>query len=153
MKDHHVTEAVHHPLCELCREDGGILIVKSDKLRVVRVNDADYPGFYRVIWNSHVAEFTDLPSADHVICLGAVAIVESLVRQHLQPRKVNLASLGNVVPHLHWHVVARFADDKHFPQPIWGTAQREVAGDRWQLLLDRLPALDQAIRQAIEQSV
>ncbi len=140
------------PDCELCQQTGGQLIVKTPKLRVLRVTDADYPGFYRVIWNDHVAEFTDLPPSDHVPCLGAVAIVESLVRQHLQPTKVNLASLGNVVPHLHWHVIARFADDKHFPQPIWGTAQRDVAAERWQPVLSKLPALDDAIRAAIEAS-
>jgi diadenosine tetraphosphate (Ap4A) HIT family hydrolase len=37
---------------------------------------------------------------------------------------MNLASLGNVTPHLHWHVIPRFADDSHFPQPVWGAAQR-----------------------------
>lgn len=140
------------PDCELCQQDGGQLIVKTPKLRVVRVQDADYPGFYRVIWNDHVAEFTDLPSSEQVPCLGAVAIVESLVRQHLRPTKVNLASLGNVVPHLHWHVIARFADDKHFPQPIWGTAQREVSAARWEALQSQLPTLDEAIRAAIESS-
>ncbi|MDE2594434.1 MAG: HIT family protein [Burkholderiales bacterium] len=148
-----MTEAVHHPLCELCQQDGGLLVVKTEKLRVVRVDDSDYPGFYRVIWNDHVAEFTDLATADHVPCLGAVAIVETLVRQHLKPTKVNLASLGNVVPHLHWHVIARFADDKHFPQPIWGQAQRDVDASRWSELRDKLPALDQAIKEALLASV
>ena len=37
----------------------------------------------------------------------------------------NLASLGNLVPHLHWHVIPRFASDSHYPQPIWGTRQRD----------------------------
>ncbi|HET8693954.1 MAG TPA: HIT family protein [Aquabacterium sp.] len=138
-----------HPHCELCQQDGGILIVKTEKLRVVRVDDADYPGFYRVIWNDHAAEFTDLSPADQVPCLAAVALVETLVRQHLKPTKVNLASLGNVVPHLHWHVIARFADDKHFPQPIWGQAQREIPAGHWQSLQQALPGLDQAIRQAL----
>ncbi len=145
--------SVRHPHCELCQQDGGILVVTTEKLRVVRVDDPDYPGFYRVIWNDHVAEFTDLAPADHVPCLGAVAIVETLVRQHLKPTKVNLASLGNVVPHLHWHVIARFADDKHFPQPIWGQAQREVDASRWSELRDKLPALDQAIKEALMASV
>jgi diadenosine tetraphosphate (Ap4A) HIT family hydrolase len=48
----------------------------------------------------------------------------------LRPDKINLASLGNMVAHLHWHVIPRFADDPHFPQPIWGTRQREWRGTR-----------------------
>jgi diadenosine tetraphosphate (Ap4A) HIT family hydrolase len=66
---------------------------------------------------------------------------------------VNLASLGNVVPHLHWHVIARFADDKHFPQPIWGQAQREVLAERWSDMRAKLPALDQAIEAALISSL
>jgi diadenosine tetraphosphate (Ap4A) HIT family hydrolase len=52
--------------------------------------------------------------------------VEVALRGLLQPRKVNLASLGNQVPHLHWHVVPRFADDSHYPNPVWGAALRQA---------------------------
>jgi diadenosine tetraphosphate (Ap4A) HIT family hydrolase len=60
-----------------------------------------------------------------------VFAVESVLREQLDPHKINLASLGNVVPHLHWHVIPRYTDDPHFPQPIWSNAQREInARDR-----------------------
>jgi len=49
------------------------------------------------------------------------------LRQLLQPAKINLASLGNRVAHLHWHVIARFADDKHFPDSVWSAARRPGA--------------------------
>lgn len=115
--------------CELCEQPGGVLVVRNTELRVIRVNDALHPGFYRVIWNDHVAEFSDLPQAERMRCMDAVALVESLMRMHLQPIKVNLASLGNMVPHLHWHLIARYRDDPHFPQPIWGTQQREAPAE------------------------
>lgn len=111
--------------CELCEQPGGEVVARNAELRVVRVSDALHPGFYRVIWNDHVAEFSDLSQAERVRCMDAVALVESLIRMHLQPLKVNLASLGNMVPHLHWHLIARYREDPHFPQPIWGTQQRE----------------------------
>ncbi|MBC7701088.1 HIT family protein [Aquabacterium sp.] len=142
-------DTTRKPGCALCVADGGFLVVRNLKLRVIRVLDVDYPGFYRVIWNDHAAEFTDLPTADRVYLMDVVSKVESLVREHLQPTKVNLASLGNVVPHLHWHVIARFADDMHFPQPIWGSAQREVAAKRWDGLRAELAILDTAIRAAL----
>jgi diadenosine tetraphosphate (Ap4A) HIT family hydrolase len=56
-----------------------------------------------------------------------VYAVESALRARLTPTKMNLAALGNATPHLHWHVVPRFADDTHFPQPVWGPRQRDTA--------------------------
>ncbi len=135
--------------CELCEQDGGLLLARTDKLRVIRVLDASFPGFYRVIWNDHVAEWTDLEPADRSHLMQTVAKVETLLRNTLQPTKVNLASLGNVVPHLHWHVIARFADDSHFPNPIWGQGVRTVAAERLQAWQASLPALDKAIQAAL----
>jgi diadenosine tetraphosphate (Ap4A) HIT family hydrolase len=57
----------------------------------------------------------------------------------MNPDKINLASLGNVVPHLHWHVIPRFADDAHFPSPVWAQAQRPSSQvDQRALLLPQL---------------
>ncbi|MBP6615697.1 MAG: HIT domain-containing protein, partial [Aquabacterium sp.] len=92
--------------CELCEQDGGILLLQTPQWRVIRAVDADHPAFYRVIWNDHVSEWTDLSTADRAVMMGAVEAVEGALRAHLRPTKVNLASLGNVVPHLHWHVIA-----------------------------------------------
>jgi len=50
--------------------------------------------------------------------------VELALRDVLTPVKINVASLGNMVPHLHWHVIPRFADDAHFPNPVWTEAVR-----------------------------
>ena len=111
--------------CELCDGDSGELIVRRDKWRVVRVHGADgtaYPGFCRVIWNAHVKEMTDLSAADRKIFMDAVFTLETALRLALRPEKINLASLGNLTPHLHWHVIPRFLDDPAFPKPIWAIA-------------------------------
>jgi diadenosine tetraphosphate (Ap4A) HIT family hydrolase len=133
----------------LCREDGGALVLKNELLRVVLVDDADYPGFARVIVNAHVRELTDLDPSALARVMAAVCSVEDAQRALLAPDKINLASLGNVVPHLHWHVIPRFADDAHFPQPIWGVRQREP--DAQQLAARRalLPKLAEEIRARI----
>jgi len=112
--------------CELCESPGGFVVVQTPLLRVLRIEDVSFPAFYRVVWQAHRAEFTDLSSSERSLCLEAVARVETVLREHLRPTKINLASLGNMVAHLHWHVIARFDWDSHFPQPIWGQAQREV---------------------------
>ena len=63
---------------------------------------------------------TDLGTSDAKIVFNALLTIEKLVREIIQPDKINLASLGNVVPHLHWHIIPRFFDDAHYPNPIRG---------------------------------
>jgi diadenosine tetraphosphate (Ap4A) HIT family hydrolase len=133
--------------CPLCREDGGLLLLRRPLWRVVRVTDTPaFPAFYRLVWNAHVAEFSALAPAERVACMEAVAVIERVLLKQMQPTKINLASLGNVVPHLHWHVIARFAEDSHFPNPIWGETRRPVALPSG---LD-LPALDAAVLAALQ---
>jgi hypothetical protein len=110
--------------CELCNSPGGHLLWRSDFARVVLVADENYPGFCRVILNRHVKEMTDLPDTERYGLMEIVFAVEKAVRDLASPAKVNLASLGNAVPHLHWHVIPRWTDDAHFPMPIWANAGR-----------------------------
>lgn len=111
--------------CELCHSFGGDVLWQDDFCRVVLVDDPRYPGFCRVILNQHIKEMTDLAASEQQRLMTMVFTTEAVVREEMSPDKINLASLGNVVPHLHWHVIPRFADDKHFPNPIWGSPNRE----------------------------
>ena len=113
--------------CELCASPGGELVWADASCRVIRVDDANFPGFCRVVWQAHVAELSELPVADRNHLMAVVCAVEAAVREVTRADKINLASLGNVVPHLHWHVIPRWRDDSHFPQPVWATAQRTGA--------------------------
>ena len=136
--------------CELCDGDGGRLVLRTARWRVVRVPDADFPAFYRVIWNAHAREFTDLAPLERAECMDAVARIERVLRDELAPTKINLASLGNVTPHLHWHVIARFNWDSRFPGPIWAPAQRELGDPPAQARLARpLDELDLAVAAAL----
>lgn len=110
--------------CELCDTPGGEVLWQDALCRVVLVDMPDYPGFCRVILNRHVAEMTDLPDAERNRLMHVVFAVEAALRRLMRPDKINLASLGNVVPHVHWHVIPRFADDAHFPQPVWAATVR-----------------------------
>ena len=112
--------------CELCASDGGEILWRDKRCRIILVEDSDYPGFCRVIWQEHIREMTNLVSADRAHFMSIVFAVEESLREIMKPDKINLASLGNMTPHLHWHVIPRFADDKHFPGSIWGVAARET---------------------------
>jgi diadenosine tetraphosphate (Ap4A) HIT family hydrolase len=89
---------------------------------------------------------TDLHIGDRDHCLRVVLAVEQVLREVLHPEKVNLASLGNQAPHLHWHVIPRFQDDAHFPDAVWAARRRagqvhdveaERIGQRLQAVLGR----------------
>jgi len=116
--------------CELCAGPGGDLLWEDGVCRVVRVTDATgeaFPGYCRVILNRHVAEMSVLTASDVRHVMNVMFATERALRQVVQPDKINLASLGNLVPHLHWHVIPRWRDDSHFPAPIWAAAQRSGA--------------------------
>jgi diadenosine tetraphosphate (Ap4A) HIT family hydrolase len=127
--------------CELCEALGGELLWQDDFCRVVLVGDPHYPGFCRVILNRHIAEMTDLNENERQRLMKIVFAVEGAAREALHSEKINLASLGNMTPHLHWHVIPRFGDDRHFPNPIWGEAKREAVAN-----LSGVSLLKQTIR-------
>lgn len=111
--------------CELCTSSGGELVWENALCRVVSVADPDYPGFCRVILNRHEREMTDLPEIEQHELMRIVLTVEATVRRILNPDKINLASLGNMTPHVHWHIIPRWREDRCFPNPIWGLAQQD----------------------------
>ena len=113
--------------CPLCRRETEVLLWQDGLCRVISVAQAGYTGFCRVIWHAHVREMTDLAPVERAHLMRVVWTVEAVQRDVLRPDKVNLASLGNVVPHLHWHVIPRYQDDPHFPDPIWAAPRREIA--------------------------
>lgn len=110
--------------CPLCRRDGEILLWQDAHCRAIMAPQPGYPGFCRVIWHGHVREMTDLTAAQRAHLMTVVWAVEAALRQLLNPAKINLASLGNQVPHLHWHIIPRFGDDSHFPDAVWTPPQR-----------------------------
>ena len=135
--------------CELCREAGGTLVFQAAQWRVIRAADAAFPAFYRVVWRAHVAEWSDLSLAEQAALMGAVTAVERVLRDALAPTKINLAALGNVVPHLHWHVIARFDWDSRFPAPVWAAAAREVVPPAVDRLRVGLAELDARVARAV----
>lgn len=134
------------PACPLCDTPGGTILWQDDFCRVVLADEPDYPGFLRVILVAHIKEMSDLVPADRERLLQAVLASEAALREVVAPDKINLASLGNLVPHLHWHVIPRFADDPHFPNPVWGARQRDTPRTAPPDLAARLAA---ALRQRL----
>ena len=112
--------------CDLCHGAGGTLIWQNESCRVVVADEPGLPGFLRVVLGRHVREMTDLSAQERNRLMDVVFAVEAHVRQSLEPDKMNLASLGNATPHLHWHVIPRWRDDRHFPGPVWAAARHDA---------------------------
>jgi diadenosine tetraphosphate (Ap4A) HIT family hydrolase len=115
---------VHMNSCPLCHPENETVLWRDQRCRVILADDADYPGFCRVVWDGHVKEMSDLAEAERMHLLAVVFATEKILRELLNPDKMNLATLGNQVPHLHWHVIPRFTDDPHFPDPVWAVRRR-----------------------------
>lgn len=113
--------------CPLCASDGGELVWMNGGLRVVTVDEPDLPGYTRVILNRHVAEMTELAATEQLRIMELVFLVEAVQRSILGPDKVNLASLGNMTPHVHWHVIPRWRNDPWFPDSIWSARHERDA--------------------------
>ncbi|WP_028884618.1 HIT family protein [Taylorella asinigenitalis] len=111
--------------CEFCQALGGTFIYRDSKLRVINANDSDFPMYTRVIWEDHSKEMTDLSIADRHYLMDHIYLIEGVQRNLLKAVKVNLAQFGNVVPHLHWHVIPRFSWDLRYPNSFWSDNMRE----------------------------
>jgi len=147
------------PDCVLCSETGGTLLWDSPLLRVIDACDPLYPGTTRVVLNRHAAEMTDLGEADQQRVMRATLCVERAMRDTLGPDKVNLAALGNMVAHLHWHVIPRWRDDPHFPQAIWAALPEAAPGAleaqraRRKATIAGLPRFHSALADALKRAM
>jgi diadenosine tetraphosphate (Ap4A) HIT family hydrolase len=128
----------------------------------------------RLIWTEHVVELSDLSEPQALELLQVLRRVERVLRDELSPDKVNVASLGNQVPHLHVHIVPRWRDDLTFPASIWtrpepaaqphgqtnpqtnpqtNTERRaDAVAARRQSTAERLPALRRALIESLRYS-
>lgn len=106
--------------CVFCNTNGGEVLYQNDLFRIIFVDDKDYPGYLRVVASHHVKELTDLSDEDNLLIYQAVIKCEKIIRKVMPVSKINIASFGNMTPHIHWHIIPRYIGDKHFPNPSWG---------------------------------
>jgi diadenosine tetraphosphate (Ap4A) HIT family hydrolase len=139
----------HDTQCPLCSGAGGELLAGDDRLRVVLADEPQHPAFLRVIWNAHVAETAHLSGPDRDHLMRVVFELERVLVDSLSPDKINLASLSNVVPHIHWHVIGRWRDDLSFPASVWSAPSGRdpaLAAARVARIREGLPGLKAAVR-------
>lgn len=138
--------------CPMCSSVTGRVVWHCATWRVVHADssaEANFPAFYRLVSNAHYTEWSDLPEPLQHEGMTLLTRIEQVMRKHFAPHKVNLASLGNVVPHLHWHIIARHEWDTHFPAPVWAAPQREADAARVAALHNLLPTFEADLIQTL----
>ncbi|HEY0178672.1 MAG TPA: HIT domain-containing protein [Dokdonella sp.] len=92
--------------------------------RLLLMDDARFPWFVLVPRIAGARELIDLDAADRANLLGELCEVGRTLETLLKPDKLNVAALGNAVPQLHVHLIARYASDAAWPRPVWGVGER-----------------------------
>jgi len=136
--------------CPLCTPSPQTdILFQDDFCRVILLNDTDYPAYCRIELLAHVKEMTDMPPESRARMMKTVFAVETAMREVIKPDKINLASLGNKTPHLHWHVIPRFENDKHFPNSHWGDVTNALQTNKTELSLSSKLLLQDKIKAHI----
>lgn len=140
-------EKNHCPLCGSV--DPEQLIWEDEQTRVILAKEPAYPGFVRVIWKRHIQEMTDLTNTERDQLMNLVYEVEGIVREVMQPQKINLAALGNMAPHIHWHVIPRYMDDASFPGSVWSEKIRTTP----EIVLQKRLIQERQLKNALQEKI
>jgi diadenosine tetraphosphate (Ap4A) HIT family hydrolase len=106
-----------HP--RLAADSVSVLTLSLCEVRLIR--DANYPWLILVPQREAIREIHDLSVVDQQLLMEEISRVSKSLQAHCEAPKMNVAALGNMVPQLHIHVVARFESDPSWPGAIWGT--------------------------------
>ena len=109
--------------CPLCNAQNEDIIFENTLFRIVLVDEI--PGYIRVITQKHIKEFSELSNDEAVEIMKAVKKTEKAMIEFLKPDKINIAALGNMVPHLHIHIIPRYQNDPWWPGATFCEKQRE----------------------------
>jgi diadenosine tetraphosphate (Ap4A) HIT family hydrolase len=88
--------------------------------RILLMNDGRFPWLILVPARPDLREIHDLPAQERAVLIEEIARASTGMQQAFKADKMNVAALGNQVPQLHVHVIARFAGDAAWPNPVWG---------------------------------
>jgi len=94
----------------------------------IEVEDSEIP-WLKIFTQKAYKEMSEVPAEIKFEIYDLLDLIEKEMLTYYQPKKINIASFGNYMPHVHWHIMARFEKDSYFPEPMWGTKQRESTLD------------------------
>ena len=98
-------------------------IYENKNLRI-EIEESEIP-WLKIFTQTSYKEMSEVPNEIKLEIYALLDTIEKEMLTYYKPKKINIASFGNYMPHVHWHIMARFEEDAYFPEPVWGTKQRE----------------------------
>ena len=98
---------------------------KNEFIRV-EIEESEIP-WLKIFTQCERREFSECTLEEKSTIFEALDVIEKEMLTYYQPAKINIASFGNYVPLVHWHIMARFKEDSYFPEPMWGSKQRDAS--------------------------
>ncbi|HEY6008956.1 MAG TPA: HIT family protein [Geobacteraceae bacterium] len=114
------------PMCTKWHDEPELRIAELARCCVLLNRDQFFPGYVFVFTKEHVTELFHLDREVRTTVMEEVTAVAAALYNLFKPAKINYELLGNMVPHMHWHLVPRFATDPLWPRPIWSEPHAEV---------------------------
>jgi len=99
------------------------LLYENKHIRIER-EESEVP-WLKIFTQHPYQEMSEVPSELRYMIFDLLDLIEKEMLDYYRPKKINIASFGNYMPHVHWHIMARFEEDSYFPEPMWGTKQRD----------------------------
>lgn len=99
-------------------------IIYENKNIKIEVEESEIP-WLKIFTQDTYKEMSEVPAEIKFEIYDLLDIIEKEMIAYYNPKKINIASFGNYMPHVHWHIMARFEEDSYFPEPMWGEKQRE----------------------------
>ena len=100
-------------------------IIFENKLINVQIEPSQIP-WVKIFTQKNIKEFSMCDKETKLMIWDALDIIEKSMLKYFKCDKINIASFGNYVPHVHFHIMARFKNDNYFPEPMWGKQQRDT---------------------------
>jgi len=97
--------------------------IYENSLIKIEIEPSEIP-WLKIFSQQPYKEFSEAPKEVRLEIFRLLDIIEREMIEFFNPTKINISSFGNYVPHLHWHIMARFENDSYFPEPMWGAKQR-----------------------------
>jgi len=101
------------------------LIYENETIKI-EIESSEIP-WLKIFTQDTYKEMSDVPKKIKSEIYDLLDIIEKEMLAYYKPKKINIASFGNYMPHVHWHIMARFEEDSYYPEPMWGTKQREAS--------------------------
>jgi len=103
-------------------------IIYENKNIKIEIEESEIP-WLKIFTQLPYKEMSEVPSEVKFEIYDLLDFIEKEMIAYYKPKKINIASFGNYLPHVHWHIMARFEEDAFFPEPMWGKKQREAKLD------------------------